>query len=445
MRAKCAKCAKCARGVLGVPSVPWVYWACQVCHVCPMCSVCQVCHVCQVCQVVCFCALTHVLKRLRSSLSRLELQRTFVVRNVANRGKAPPMYDKIVEACKSGNWDEASNWAIERARKQFDSFDETGEFDKFTEMLQHAKAVQIFDPMKVALDNATAQCSDTVNGPKHREFGRAYKEMINMMQSYSRCSKASWAEWSKAALGERFKFFRDVIVVECIRAAGTHAVEAQLIDALAEAFDVDFSAIGREETLEKHVLAVMLNSYHRLLEGAPSVFRSHSSCEKRRPRPARIRNKKGRSASPGQERSSSAPRARSNSVRIAPRTQQRRSVSTRRVQIQVDGEENRHGQPDRYSQETDRGTHAARQVQSAPQCMQTLLERIEGLEWQGQQWQDHEMHTYSYLLFRVDHLEQQALRDQQLESQNAALALKVIQLESSVQALLSSSRVSQLQ
>jgi len=110
------------------------------------------------------------------------------------------MYDNIVEACKSGKWDEASNWAIERARKQFDSFNETYELDEFTEAVQHVKAVQLFDPMKVALDNAIAQCSDTVNEPKHREFGTAYKEMINMMQSYSRGSKASWAEWSKAAL-----------------------------------------------------------------------------------------------------------------------------------------------------------------------------------------------------------------------------------------------------
>ena len=69
------------------------------------------------------------------------------------------MYDKIVEACKSRKWDEASNWAIERARKQFDSFNDTDELNEFTVAVQHVKAVQLFDPMRATLRKRTKRWS----------------------------------------------------------------------------------------------------------------------------------------------------------------------------------------------------------------------------------------------------------------------------------------------
>lgn len=284
----------------------------------------------------------------------------------------PMVHSEVVElikaACHSGCWEHVERRVLQAASHAFASWHDPPEWTELTGGVAGYQELQAFDRMKTAVDDAVQHGGVAPNASRLATYADAYDYMLQH-GGHVEVDKSSYA-----------RHFRDVIVVECIRVAGTHTDLHSFAQVLNTAFkrnlrneaQMNTKADGRD----KSVWSMMLGSYHQLFTGAADKFESGATRGRKNkpPRPARRK----------QQSSSRAPIAWSTGARSPPCVPERRSPSTSTAsQIYVDSFAHSQRQFSRPRQEQ-RGSDA--DGRSFPCELSSILKRLEDLERREQQW-----------------------------------------------------------
>ena len=319
----------------------------------------------------------------------------------------------ILDACNTGNWERAARWSVERAHAEFQDFASSGELEEFDDAAMWARLDQFFQPMKDSIDDAVSHYPQSTDDCQWlKQFGNAYDQMLTAARTFPEHIARDKLKVSMT--------FRDVLVVECIRVAGTHSDQDKFDEALT-------IAVGRDVKSEENLRSQLHHSYHRLLSGAPGKWISGSKIH-RGPRPAKGRARQERSTSRAaamRGRSSSARTVRSTSARSESHGHQRRASHARRVHIQIDGAVDTESKSAGDRRDSDRGSRprAPPGLVLEPRSLDLVLQqRIAHLEWKAERADQLELECRAEraarlaLEQRVAHMEQ---RMAQLEAQSA--------------------------
>ena len=235
--------------------------------------------------------------------------------------------DVILEACRSGQWDDAAVSFLTQARAVFAEYAVA-----FATKSEGASVWATFDalvgPMRQVVHNALDGHIDPHQA--HMPLGRALDAVVSHPAKFPDDVADHKMKLSRAC--------RDVLVVQCVRVAGTHADKSRFEDVLA-------TAVGRVlMPKDDNMYAQMHQAYATLLSGAPGFVYTTGTKKRygRPPRKTRETGGQGRSSSPPAAdagRSSSATRGRGTS---GPRSSgasgrfQRGASHARRAHIQGD-------------------------------------------------------------------------------------------------------------
>ena len=326
----------------------------------------------------------------------------------------------ILDACNTGNWERAARWSVERAHDEFQDFRSSGELEEFDDAAMWVRLDQFFQPMKDSIDDALSHYPQSTDDCQWlKQFGKVYDKMLTAARTFPEHIARDKLKVSMT--------FRDVLVVECIRVAGTHSDQDKFDEALQ-------TAVGRDVKSEENLRSQLHHSYHRLLSGAPGKWISGSKLH-RGPRPAKGRARQESSTSRGaamRGRSSSARTVRSTSARSESHGHQRRASHARRVHIQIDGAVDSESKSAGDRHDSDRGSRprAPPGLVLEPRSPGLVLQqRIAHLEWKAERADQLELECRAAraellaeraarlaLEQRVAHMEQ---RMAQLEAQSA--------------------------
>ena len=210
--------------------------------------------------------------------------------------------DVVLDACNSGQWDDAAVSFLRQARSVFAEY--AAAFAANIEA-EEASAWATFDALVGPMKHVV---NDTLSGQidphqAHTQLGRALDAVVSHQGKFPNDIASHKMKLSRAC--------RDVLVVQCIRVAGTYTDQPGFHNALA-------TAVGRVLGKDDVMYAQMHQAYRTLLLGAPDFEykNGHKKRPGRPPRKTRESAGQGRSSSPpaaDEGRSSSATRGRSTS------------------------------------------------------------------------------------------------------------------------------------
>ena len=210
----------------------------------------------------------------------------------------------ILKACRSGQWDDAAVSFLTEARAVFAEYAVACATNNVSES-EEASVWATFDalvgPMRQVVNNALSGQIDPHQA--HMQLGTALDAVVSHPVKFPDHITDHKMKLSRAC--------RDVLVVQCIRVAGTHTDQSGFQDALA-------TAVGRTLAKTDNMYAQMHQAYATLLLGVPGFVYSNGTKKRpgRPPRQTRESAGQGRSSSPPAAdagRSSSATRGRSTS------------------------------------------------------------------------------------------------------------------------------------
>ena len=212
--------------------------------------------------------------------------------------------DVVLDACSSGQWDDAAVSFLTKARAVFAEYAVACATNNVSES-EEASVWATFDalvgPMRQVVNDALSGQIDPHQA--HTQLGRALDAVVSHQGKFPNDIASHKMKLSRAC--------RDVLVVQCIRVVGTHTDQSGFHDALA-------TAVGRALAKNDNMYAQMHQAYATLLLGAPGFVYSNGTKKRpgRPPRKTRESAGQGRSSSPPAAdagRSSSATRGRSTS------------------------------------------------------------------------------------------------------------------------------------
>ena len=280
----------------------------------------------------------------------------------------PEIVELIKVACHSGCWDNVERRVLEAASHAFASWHDPSEWIEFSGGVAGYQELEAFDHMKNAVDDAVQHSGVAPNASRLATYADAYDHMLQH-GGHVEVDKSSYA-----------RHFRDVIVVECIRVAGTHTDLHSFGQVLNTAFKRNLKEEAQMSTKancrEKSVWSMILGSYHQLFPDGADKFKSGATRARRNklPRPARRK----------EQSSSRPPIARSTGARSPPCVPERRSPSTSTAS-QIDVHSFAHSQRQfSRSRQEQRGSDADRR--SFPCELSSILKRLEDLERREQEW-----------------------------------------------------------
>ena len=210
--------------------------------------------------------------------------------------------DVVLDACNSGQWDDAAVSFLRQARSVFAEY--AAAFAANSEA-EEASVWATFDalvgPMRQVVNDALSGQIDPHQA--HTQLGRALDAVVSHQGKFPNDIASHKMKLSRAC--------RDVLVVQCIRVAGTYTDQPGFHNALA-------TAVGRVLGKDDVMYAQMHQAYATLLLGTPDFEykNGHKKRPGRPPRKTRESAGQGRSSSPpaaDEGRSSSATRGRSTS------------------------------------------------------------------------------------------------------------------------------------
>ena len=116
----------------------------------------------------------------------------------------------IKDACHTGFWGHVLRRVLEDARDSFTTWHDPGEWSDMPGALAGYQELTAFDQMHSAIEEAVMHGSVAPSEGRLAVYADAYDYMLRH-GGHQEADKSAYA-----------RHFRDVIVVECIRCAGTH-------------------------------------------------------------------------------------------------------------------------------------------------------------------------------------------------------------------------------